>query len=127
MHPTAEHIEWLTSRPWYKPIHNQINAKLQSIMPNTHIVAMPSVHIPLESLLDTGRLYDNKVVFIKMKQSQCHNNCNNLLENGIINIICTGYALSDDGLWRFHSWGLTPNGTLVETSTPRLMYFGVEV
>lgn len=127
MQPTKEHIKWLTTRPWYKPIHNQINTLLQSIMPNTHIVAIPSVHISLEFLLSNGRLYNNKVVFVKMKSSHCHDNCDDLLEKGDIHSICCGFALSDDGLWRFHSWGLTKDNTLVETCTIRLMYFGIEI
>jgi hypothetical protein len=38
--------------------------------------------------------------------------------------IGTGYSLSDDGLWRQHSWGLRREGIL-ETTVPRVKYFGV--
>ena len=38
--------------------------------------------------------------------------------------IPTGYALSDDGLWRQHTWGLLRNGVL-ETTEVRLRYFGI--
>ena len=37
--------------------------------------------------------------------------------------LCTGWALSDDGMWRQHSWGLK-DGRVVETTEPRVGYFG---
>jgi hypothetical protein len=40
--------------------------------------------------------------------------------------IVTGYALSPDGLWRQHTWGLE-NGVPVETTVPRTAYFGFEL
>lgn len=39
--------------------------------------------------------------------------------------IATGWALSDDGLWRSHSWGVQKDGTVVETTCPRIGYLGV--
>lgn len=39
--------------------------------------------------------------------------------------IVTGWALSEDGLWRNHSWGVTKDGTVVETTIPRIVYYGV--
>jgi hypothetical protein len=42
---------------------------------------------------------------------------------GIISI-ATGYALSDDGLWRQHSWGILREGVL-ETTKVRVKYFGI--
>lgn len=39
--------------------------------------------------------------------------------------IATGWALYEDGLWRNHSWGVTTDGTVVETTVPFDAYFGV--
>jgi hypothetical protein len=39
--------------------------------------------------------------------------------------IGAGYALSDDGLWRPHSWDVDVDGTAVETTIDRQMYVGV--
>ena len=39
--------------------------------------------------------------------------------------IATGWALSDDGIWRSHSWGVLRDGTVVETTCSRIGYFGV--
>ncbi|HEX7958941.1 MAG TPA: hypothetical protein VF493_03430, partial [Terriglobales bacterium] len=38
--------------------------------------------------------------------------------------IATGYALSEYGLWRQHSWGILRDGVL-ETTKTRLKYFGI--
>jgi len=37
--------------------------------------------------------------------------------------IMTGWSLSDDGLWRQHSW-IIDGDTLIETTIPREKYFG---
>ena len=41
--------------------------------------------------------------------------------------ICTGYALSDDGLWRQHSWCIWKKARstkIIETTEPRILYYG---
>jgi hypothetical protein len=40
--------------------------------------------------------------------------------------IVTGYALSDDGLWRRHTWALEGE-RVIETTEPRVLYFGVRL
>jgi hypothetical protein len=37
--------------------------------------------------------------------------------------VATGYALSDDGLWRQHSWGMRRDA-IIETTEARVLYFG---
>jgi hypothetical protein len=45
--------------------------------------------------------------------------------DGDLPSIATGYALTDD-LWRQHSWGVTADGVVVETtSSEREIYVGV--
>jgi hypothetical protein len=39
--------------------------------------------------------------------------------------IGTGYALSDDALWREHSWAWDRQGAVIETTEPRVRYFGL--
>ena len=39
--------------------------------------------------------------------------------------IGTGYALSDDDLWRQHSWGVAVDGVVVETTVEREIYVGI--
>lgn len=39
--------------------------------------------------------------------------------------IGTGYAMSEEGLWQCHSWGVSESGTIVETTDERNLYFGI--
>jgi len=59
--------------------------------------------------------------------SQCHANTAALWLGDEIEGIATGYALSSDGLWRQHSWGLDGQGRIVETTEERIAYFGFEL
>ena len=60
-------------------------------------------------------------------QSMCHANSALLwrLLGGGVKIV-TGYALSDDGLWRQHSWA-NRDGHVIETTETRVRYFGFEL
>lgn len=125
-YPDADHVEWLLNKPCYSDVHVRLNKLFQEFEPNTQIVPLPSVHIDLERLLTHGKLFTGKVIFKEMESNQCHDNCYELYKSKKIEKVCCGYALSDDGLWRFHSWGKKKNGTIVETTCPRLLYFGLE-
>lgn len=60
--------------------------------------------------------------------SRCHDNSAYFcLDYPNCRATMSGYALSEDGVWRGHSWGVEKlaRGTrLVETTVPRLAYFG---
>ena len=55
---------------------------------------------------------------------QCHENCEELVEADPSLVWWYGYALSDDGMWREHSWCVRPDGGIVETTAERVAYFG---
>jgi hypothetical protein len=71
---------------------------------------------------------DGDTQFEEMAKNSCHWNVAHLWksENRQISGIGTGYALSEDGLWRQHSWCLTSTGIL-ETTELRHTYFGVRL
>lgn len=80
-------------------------------------------------LLRRGQLwYADRVEFMRGEPSQCHrNSCDLWINNRDRAIICTGYALSADGMWRAHSWlvHLRCNKSyIVETTEPRVAYYG---
>ncbi|KAJ3038424.1 hypothetical protein HDV00_000612 [Rhizophlyctis rosea] len=60
----------------------------------------------------------------------CHHNADRLAEENPDTVVAmTGYALSDNGMWRTHSWAVRKleNGEgfqIVETTAERLAYFG---
>jgi hypothetical protein len=76
-------------------------------------------------LFERGQLWSGRGA-LKMpgSPSQCHANAAGLWEaNQDTVILATGYALSKDGMWRQHSFGLN-GGRAVETTEPRVAYFG---
>lgn len=85
----------------------------------------------LKKLLERGEIFDGPVELFPAQLGQCHANVAHLWnENREGLAIVTGYALSEDGLWRQHSWLIRKNTTpvqcqVVETTTGRVKYFGV--
>ncbi len=123
--PSSEDKEWLISKPYWSKHHTEINQYLQQHVPNTHVVAMPDGFKYYENFIQKSDFYyPTNVKFIKMKQSNCHDNCEELLQENKIKFCVFGYALSEDGLFRVHSWGLDNYETIIETTEPRLLYFG---
>src|SRR4051794_37714600 len=82
-----------------------------------------------EAFLARGTLFGGESRPGKGRQSACHFNAARLWAGAKTHRqLVTGYALSQDGCWRRHSWVLDPvkgKPTLVETTEPRLLYFGV--
>lgn len=57
--------------------------------------------------------------------SQCHRNAALLWEVHPKRYrITTGYALSEDGMWRQHTFLTRKDGSVIETTAPREKYFG---
>lgn len=81
-------------------------------------------NVPL--LLIQGLIMKGEVTLLEMRKSDCQADVFKVLPNRRVGMICacTGYALSDDGLWYQHSWGLVEHGIL-ETTERRKVYFGL--
>lgn len=90
------------------------------------------VHIPdddpdLENVLARGQAWRGAVASpAPGLPDRCHQNAIWLWEDNRDDMrIATGYALSDDGGWRSHSWCVDVGGTRVfETTEPRADYYG---
>lgn len=85
----------------------------------------------VQSILERGQLwYGDHMTLMKGTPSQCHrNSCNLWAQNCADNevAIATGYALTNDGMWRQHSWLLhrkSRSVRVIETTTKRIAYFG---
>jgi hypothetical protein len=90
------------------------------------IVAPNKLDQDVPRLLESGFLMNGPITLKKMNSSMCHQNIAAIWKfqrPGIVSI-ATGYALSEDGLWRQHSWGVLQEG-LLETTEGRTRYFGV--
>ena len=110
----------------------QLEQRLLSFGGNS--VCLPGEEEDLENIMRYGQLWYGKTVKMKKgRPSRCHSNSAELysanrdaLTDSRL-MICTGYALSEDGMWRQHSWLAwikARSVTLVETTVPRVAYFG---
>lgn len=81
----------------------------------------------IESLLSRGVAKDGRgAKIIPGDQSGCHGNVLLLSAKNLKNpqfLAWTGLALSDDGIWRVHSWAENER-RIIETTEPRVKYFG---
>jgi hypothetical protein len=94
----------------------------------THLVPPEEPDPDLEDLLKHGYIIGGTVRFEEMAENSCHWNVAALWlqKKQELVAVATGYALSDDGLWRQHSWGMQ-DGAILETTEPRTRYFGLRM
>jgi hypothetical protein len=91
-----------------------------------HLVAPTKPDPDVDSLLVNGSVIEAAVHLAEMAENSCHWNVASLwLERKEeLVAVATGYALSADGLWRQHSWGMRRNA-IFETTVVRTCYFGL--
>jgi hypothetical protein len=88
-------------------------------------VCVPFKETDLEKIIQRGKRFPGRSKTMKGEPCQCHANSASCWEqNRELCKICTGYALTRDGMWRQHSWVFTNNGVVVETTQKRVQYFG---
>ena len=92
-------------------------------------VCLPEYEEDLENILEYGQFWlGYNAERIPGEPCQCHENSALLWrENRDVTNICTGYALSEDGMWRQHSWLIhrkPRSNKIVETTRPRVLYYG---
>lgn len=113
------------SHPGYREAWNELLPVV--LMHGGRLVVPPASPEPLVDVLRTqGRIWRGQVLRRPGQRSDCHRNAVRLWREGEAVALGTGYALSADGLWREHSWGVGREGELLETTEPRASYFGVE-
>ncbi len=81
----------------------------------------------LDDLLDRGQEWDGKKSLLRRgSECHCHENAGRYWAASMGHLkIASGYALSDDGMWRQHSWNLRADGYVLESTEPRLKYYGI--
>lgn len=126
--PTPEHIAGLKAKRWWTHRHTFVNDILTKLVTGTQLVAHPSDTEEVEAFVKCPEkvkvqvVKDHELKLVKMDDCHCHDNSLKLLCRGKVVEMRSGYALSDDGLWRHHSWGVEEDGSLVETTMKRLVY-----
>lgn len=94
------------------------------------LLAMAGRHVvvtyeeDLEKMLERGRRFAGPVEMRLGEPNRCHSNSAKLWADGEAPLLVTGWALSEDGLWRQHSWCAHLDDRVVETTVARVMYFG---
>lgn len=138
---SEEWKKWCEKEFWFqdtlpemKKLHRRMNDKMFDLKEKLLEFAGESACLPayeedLDNILKYGQFWiGNNIKMIKGFPSQCHyNSCLCWEANKDKTRICTGYALSDDGMWRQHSWliWMKPRSNqIVETTTKRIAYFG---
>lgn len=93
---------------------------------------LPANEPDLAILQTRGQFWPGEPVTMKrMRAIRCHENASMLwCKQADRYLIATGYALSDDGMWRQHSWIVEPDTSgkkppmIIETTERRVAYFG---
>jgi len=113
------------AEPGYAATWGKLCEKLLALGGETVVVTpWPHPVQDVQFIADHSRRFDPVgAVFEPGETGECHDNAEKLWRAG--DGMATGFALSADGLWREHSWGVRA-GCVVETTVERADYFGVE-
>jgi hypothetical protein len=90
---------------------------------------MPVIEPDLNDIISRGQLWPGtRIKMMEGETCHCHANSAYLWDaNRHRTVLATGYALSNDGMWRQHSWVVQLNSrrnTIIETTKERIAYFG---
>lgn len=143
--PNIEWQKWIDQQPWGRNYRGDDSISFQQMELRDKLLSFGGSEVCIldieedcDDILEHGQLwYGDHVIKKKGTPSQCHYNSACLYEvNQSRNVldtyrqritICTGYALSEDGLWRQHSWCVLRTSRtvkVVETTEKRALYFG---
>jgi hypothetical protein len=93
------------------------------------VLPLPELDPFVSLQVQSGVLFSLPVRLAVMERSRCHWNVEELWRRKKLLAVFSGYALSEDGLWRGHSWGVrgaSPRSRhIVETTEARQKYFGI--
>lgn len=117
-----------------KKMHPSMNSRLFDLRQKLLTFAGEAICFPpyeedLDNILNYGQFWvGSNAKLMRGEPSRCHANSANLWEqNKKATRICTGYALSEDGMWRQHSWLVwhkSRSNQIIETTAKRIAYYG---
>lgn len=121
---------WCTADPEAEQLRRTLlvlggNEIVTPFLPELDTGPNPMV-LPTDMLKHGAVVPKDVMIIIQGDRNACHANAAELWvtkEYGCSGI-GTGWGLSNDGLWREHSWGMNRNG-IIETTEPRTVYFGM--
>ncbi len=112
---------------YVKPEVRKLCVHLLSIGGNKVAIPINDASGFFEALIEIGLVTTFKKLQIKKGvDGECHSNSAVLWsQNKKKYTLITGFSLSDDHIWRRHSWLITVTGNLIETTIPREVYYGI--
>ena len=109
-----------------QPDWAKLAAQLRSMDGGGGSLIVATYEEDLGRLLDRGEDFSGRPVeLIPGQPSRCHANSSKLYAQDRTLTLITGWAMSDDRIWRQHSWLVKPDSALIETTEVRERYFGV--
>ena len=124
--PDENRINIFTSRDLWSNTHRIFQKFLSNLVPITHLISLSEGNLADINSILSGmgklRVAKDDVILTKMNRNDCYDNCAKLFIEGKIKELHTGFALSNDGLWKQHSWGVDFNNIIIETIEPCLIY-----
>lgn len=77
-------------------------------------------------IIKYGDLFkDKKIIMRKGNNCRCHENTIVLANKNKKLQAYFGFGLSDDGMWRPHSWLIDNKENIIETTVERIAYYGI--
>ena len=117
--------EWLRKNKKESGLNKKLVNVLTDSFTNGTMVVVVDDDPDLSLIVQKGKEFSiSGRIYKKGKPCSCHKNVSELYYNDEIDGIATGYALTDDGGWRSHTWGIKDDN-IVETTNKYLNYFGV--
>ena len=113
-----------------KPVHESVKelcSHLIKLGGNMVVVEFHESPVFCKALVKFGEIIASaKLEISNGEERECHTNSAMLWsQNREDSFLVTGFALSEDGVWRRHSWVKTNDDTLIETTIKREKYFGM--
>ncbi len=126
-----EQIHWLKAKmdAFVQDYPNHVELFDLLVTQGGYAVA-PVLEPDLTNILTRGYHRDGRGAKLMLGQrSGCHPNSAHLWDQNRDNsAIVTGWAMSDDGVWRQHSWVKhLGTGKIYETTEERLLYYGFDL
>jgi hypothetical protein len=114
--------------PEFRQTYAELRERLDQIAPGTLVVPPHDMTAEeIQDVLERGTFTVSASGVVEMSSNLrpgfCHDNAVEDASEDPDLMIGSGFALSDDGLWRHHSW-LLRGDTIIETTEPRDAYFG---
>lgn len=106
--------------------HEDLKIRLLDIGGEAVIIRPPDKHN--EDTMNRGEVFIKpKIKIILGDENECHRNSAKIwFEHTLKRQLWSGYALTEDGLWRQHTW-VKDGSTVIETTEERIVYYGYKL